>query len=216
MSAHPRIAANDPALAHALMHRAVIEEGSAVAKRLKALLPAAVTVPKLSVAIQKSFGPQLVLQQVGRLHGSRANAIWVVMVTSNNGDLMPLLLDFHHQHLHNNLLGFTVRGHAMARMAQRTIRYANMTQASGVLVKHMQMIFLSYSQAETDRPGRRLTMFNTITQEGVLLWRREDGEWYAYTWLDPETAADPLIRSDCANATTTHGRFRVIATEERT
>src|SRR6185436_18542911 len=76
MSAHPRIAANDPALAHALMHRAVIEEGSAVAKRLKALLPAAVTVPKLSVAIRKSFGPQLVLQQVGRLHGSRANAIW--------------------------------------------------------------------------------------------------------------------------------------------
>ena len=217
MKARPaiRIAANDPTLAHALMRTATEQEGEAAMRRLKFHLPPApsMNVSRLSTAINRAFGPLLVSEYIGRRHGDRAHGQWLALTHTRSDDLMPLFLCWKKGHLDRALMPYRFTSHAIARLAQRTIGAADMTRAAPVLVRHLLVIFpalWAIEKGREDKGESPLTRFRTNTNEGAFLWKHEAGYWIAGTWIDPQSAADPIIRADCAEVKPGEGKLRTL------
>jgi hypothetical protein len=196
-----RIAANDPTLAHAMMRQATKVEGDAMLRRLKAHMPKGrnLSVPNLSAAVRGAFGQMLAMEYLGRLHGTRANAHWLALVNSVEGDIAPIWLEYKRERLSHAMLRYRFKSHAIARIAQRTTSVASLGAVAPILVRHLWVIIPKLSTLEDERPpGHPITSFRTCTTEGAFLWKWVAPEWVAGTWIDPQTASDESIRRDCA------------------
>jgi hypothetical protein len=203
----PRIAANDPKLAHALMRHAVISGGSRCASRLNAIMErGAVSVANLSRAIRRAYGPLLVTERITRLHGTRASAGWIVLVDDIEGGVVPIHITLSRAGLAERPLRLRFAPHAVARLAQRTVGAANMEVIAPMLARHLLTVIR--------RPDRATSTddFRSATPEGAFIWTRIDGGVFlAVTWLDAAGAADPQVRADCALADASRGVMSVVA-----
>ncbi len=190
-----RIAANDSALAHALTNRAITDGGERSIARLDAVLRrGGLSVAKLSRAIPAAFGAMAVSENITRLHGTRARGEWIVLLDNLRGDLTPWHVCMSRQGPETHPLKIRFAGHAVARLAQRTVGAADMRVIGPILARHLMTVIHLLDKAKT------AAEFRTASAEGAFLWGREDDRLVAATWLDARSAADPSVRADCTES----------------
>ena len=206
----PRIAANDPKLAHALMRHAVrVGEARAARILIDLLHGTSWSVPKLSQAIRRAYGPMVYAENIRRMHGERAAGAWIVLDSDADGAILPFYIARSRSRgIETYALRVRFAPHAVARLAQRTVGAADLSRVGPILSRHLHLTLCRASALDADG----VSDFRTSCSEGAFLWRRhDDNRLVAATWLDAAGAADPQVRADCALTDEARGALRVVA-----
>ena len=196
-----RIAGNDPGLAHAAS-RAGIE---ALANRSAALFARlrGKGVKDISRILRRHYGELLLVEQIGRAAGSRANGLWLVLDADRDGEgLVPLRIVLRYAYGFGSLkvgeYALRLTAHTVARILQRSLHCAGIRAAGPMLLHH-----LAQASALIDGDAlRHGDQVRTASPEGALLWeaRRIDGKLIlcGQTWIAADGADDARLRAACA------------------
>ena len=206
-----RVAPNDAGLAHAVSRAgiaALADRSAALYERLQGN-----SVKDISRILRRHFGELVLIEDIIRAIGSRANARWLVLDADRDGEgLAPLRVDVRYAGGYGtlNVLEYKLRitRHTIARLVQRTLHH-NIIAASGPILLH----HLAQAHALVESGGLHYgDQVRTASPEGVLLWevRRIDGELLlrAQTWVAAAMAGDERIREDCSTWATRVVRSR--------
>ena len=161
------------------------------------------SVKDVSSILRRHFGDLVLVENIGRAIGSRANALWVVLDADRDGEgLVPLRVVVRYARGFGELIvteyRLRITGHTIARVVQRTLGHGDIKAAGPMLLHHLAQA----SEMVDGDTLRRGDEVRTASPEGALLWeaRRIDGKLIlrAQTWIAADGADDEQVRTDCA------------------
>ncbi len=194
-----RVAPNDPTLAHVVARAgigALADRSAALYERLHGQ-----GVKDAARILRRHFGDLVLVENIGRAIGSRANALWVVLDADRDGEgLVPLRVVVRYARGFGGLTvteyRLRITAHTVARVLQRTLGRADIKATGPMLLHH-----LGQAQELVDRDTLRLgDRVQTASSDGMLLWqaRAVDAKLIlqAKTWLAADNP-DPRIGAAC-------------------
>ena len=200
-----RVAPNDPGLAHAVSRAGIghlADRSAALYQKLHRK-----SVKDVSSILRCHFGGLVLIENIGRAIGSRANALWVVLDADRDGEgLVPLRVVVRYARGFGALVvteyRLRVTLHTVARILQRTLGHGDITAAGPLLLHHLAQAHEIVDAGTLHRGD----LVRTASPEGALLWeaRKIDGKLIlrAQTWIAADNADDEQVRTDCAAWTT--------------
>jgi hypothetical protein len=207
-----RVAPNDPTLAHVVARagiEALADRSAALYERLHGQ-----SVKDVARILRRHFCDLVLIEDIGRAIGSRANAVWVVLDADRDGEgLVPMRVVVRYAHGFGGLTvteyRLRITAHTVARVLQRTLGHGDIKAAGPMLLHHLAQAVEQFEAGTL----RRSDQVRTASPEGALLWesRNVDGKLIlrGQTWIAADNADDEQLRADCATWATSVQRRNV-------
>lgn len=205
-----RIAANDPAGAHAVIGGQLQVRTRAVKDILWDLADASIREGR--GILEENYPGCVVFEWVRHETGSRAFATWLILEAEREDrlHLVELVYDVRRRHgkdipWHGSSMGILVSKHTLARAAQRTVHSGELDRVVPAIHAHVAYAVCVKAQ-EYMVAGAE---FQTVNADGAVLWRAEDTNegrmLVACTWLDGDSLKDPEIKRLVHESNALHG-----------